>query len=183
MLIIARMTTSAEYQKAHEAAKQELADLIAKQQFLEKRIVVVRQSLQTLASLCEGEGLEIIPSLEAEYLLENSTLADEIRTILNSVHPGYLRPHHIKSDLERLGHDLTRYQNPQATIQMILKRMVESEEVQEAVVPKEGKKTYRLSKPLIKPSWKSLVFRKSATMADEIASLEFASKSKPRNLK
>jgi hypothetical protein len=143
---------NSDYRKAYECAKQELTDLLAKQQFIEKRIVVVRQSLQTLASLCESEGVKIEPSAEAEYLLDNHSLADEVRKILNSVHPGYLRPHQIKVDLQRLGVDLTRYSNPQAAIQMILKRMVEAGDVQEAVVPKEGKKTYRVSSPMIKIS-------------------------------
>ncbi|HEU0048092.1 MAG TPA: hypothetical protein VFQ43_10865 [Nitrososphaera sp.] len=141
------MAPSSDYRKAYDSAKQELADLLAKQQEVAKRIVVVRQSLQTLATLCESEGVEINRSIEADYLLRHSTLADEIRTILNSVHPGYLRPHQIKTALERLGLDLTQYQNPQATIHMVLKRMTESGEVQEAIVPKEGKKTYRLAKP------------------------------------
>ena len=141
------MTDSTEYQKAYESAKQELADLLTKQQEVQKRIVLVRQSLQTLAGLCESEGVQLDPSAEASYLLENTTLADEIRTILKAASPEFLRPRHIKFALERLGHDLTQYQNPQATIHMVLKRMAESGEVQEDTIPRDGKKTYRLSGP------------------------------------
>ena len=139
--------TSTDYQKAYESAKQELADLLAKQQEAERRIVLVRQSLQTLAGLCESEGVEFTPSTEASYLLENSTLADEIRTILKAAWPEFMRPRHIKFALERLGHDLALYQNPQATIHMVLKRMAESGEVQETSLPRDGKKTYRLTGP------------------------------------
>jgi chromosome segregation ATPase len=141
------MAPSTEYEKAYESAKQELADLLAKRQEAERRIVLVRQSLQTLASLCESEGVEIQPSTEASYLLERSTLADEIRTILKAASPEYLRPRHVKFALERLGHDLGQYQNPQATIHMVLKRMAESGEVEEIPLPRDGKKTYRISGP------------------------------------
>jgi len=141
------MTNSTEYQKAYDSAKQELADLLAKQQETERRIVLLRQSLQTLAGLCESEGVEFSPSTEASYLLEQSTLADEIRTVLKAASPEFLRPRHIKFALERLGHDLTEYQNPQATIHMVLKRMAESGEVQEKALPHDGKKTYRFTGP------------------------------------
>jgi len=141
------MTNSTDYQKAYESAKQELADLLAKQQEAERRIVLVRQSLQTLASLCESEGVELNPSIEASYLLENSTLADEIRRVLKAASPEWLRPRHIKFALERLGHDLAQYQNPQATIHMVLKRMAESGEVQEHTLPRDGKRTYRFTGP------------------------------------
>jgi len=141
------MTPSSEYLKAYESAKQELADLLTQQQEAQRRIVLVRQSLQTLAGLCESEGVEIKPSSEASYLLEQSTLADEIRTILKAASPECLRPRHVRDALARLGHDLTQYQNPQATIHMVLKRMAESGEVQEIPIPGIGKKTYRMSGP------------------------------------
>ena len=49
----------------------------------------------------------------------------------------------VKSHLEKLGHDLTQYKNPQATIHMVLKRMAESSDVQEETTPDDGKKMYR----------------------------------------
>jgi hypothetical protein len=138
------MTLSTDYVKAYEAAKQELDDLLNKQREIEKRMVVVRKSLETLAALCENEGgLRIEESAMASYLLENTTLADEIRAILKAAWPGYLRPNVVKANLVSLGHDLSRYQNPQATIHMVLKRMAESGEVQEGTIPEDGKKAYR----------------------------------------
>jgi hypothetical protein len=136
------MVPSTDYVRAYEAAKKELSDLIVAHREIEKRIILVRQSLRTLAALCEGAGVEIEPSAEAAGLLRYSSLADEIRAILKSVSPGYLRPYTIKCDLERLGHDLSKYQNPQATIQMVLKRMLESGEVQEG---HEKKTSYRMN--------------------------------------
>lgn len=141
------MSASPEYQNAYESAKRELADLLTQQQETERRIVLVRQSLQTLAGLCESEGVEVRPSAEASYLLDQSTLADEIRAILRAASPKCVRPRHVKFALERLGHDLNKYQNPQATIHMVLKRMAESGELEELPVPGTGKKAYRFNGP------------------------------------
>jgi len=134
---------SSDYRKAYESAKRELTDLFAKQQEIEKRIALVRQSLQALAALSESEGVQIEPSSDAVYLLEHSTLAEEIRVILKLAYPAYMRPHVVKANLEQLGHDLSQYQNPQATIHMVLKRMAESGEAQENTLPEHGKKVYR----------------------------------------
>jgi DNA repair ATPase RecN len=144
------MPQSSEYSKAYDRAKQELADLLAKQKEIESRIVLIRQSIQTLATLAESEGVDIEPSAEAAYLLEHSSLADEVRAILKSAWPAYARPNVIRDALQVMGHDLSRYTNPQATIHMVLKRMVESEEVIEGIIPSgpdAGKKTYRIDAP------------------------------------
>src|SRR5439155_9971856 len=138
--------SSSDYRKAYETVKRELADLLSQQEYIEKRLVVVRQSIRTLQSLCESEGVAIRPSPEAITLLEEYLLADEIRNVLKARYPCALRPHEIKGELERLGHDLSSYQNPQATIHMVLKRMTESEsrkEVEEQTSEESGKKAYR----------------------------------------
>lgn len=132
---------SSEYRKAYEAAKQELTDLLAQQQLVEQRVVIVRQSLQTLAALCESEGVEVKPSAEAEGLLASSTLAADIRAILAAHCLRWFRPNGVKAQLERLGHDLSQYKNPQATIHMVLKRMAESGEIEEKT-DEEGKAIY-----------------------------------------
>lgn len=133
LIVIGMVKPSNDYRKAYEAAKQELTDLLTQQQEVEKRLVIVRQSIQTLASLCESEGVEVEPSVEAEGLLALSTLAADIRAILAAHCFTWFRPNGVKSQLERLGHDLSAYKNPQATIHMVLKRMAESGEIQERV--------------------------------------------------
>ena len=133
------MRSASNYRKAYETARRELSDLLSQQQRLEKRIVTVRQSLQTLATLCE-----VKPSSDAAYLLEKSTLGDEIRSILIAEYPAWVRPSHIKDRLERIGHDLTKYSNPQASIHMVLKRWAESRDAQEWEWPHDGKKVYRI---------------------------------------
>jgi hypothetical protein len=133
---------TSDYRHAYTRAKKELQSLLNVQQQTEKRLLVVRKSLETLKELCATEGINIEPSEEAASLIEYSTLADEIRTILKA-HPGVgLRPHQLKEELTKLGHDLSQYQNPQATIHMILKRMVISKEVKEEISFMSGKQTY-----------------------------------------
>jgi hypothetical protein len=143
------MAPTSDYKRAYEAAREELSDLLAQQEKIEKRLVLVRQSLQTLATLCENEGVQIEPSAEAAYFLENSPLAVEIRRIMGASHyDKSFRPSEIKSELERLGHDLSQYQNPQSTIHMVLKRLADSEEIQERK-DIEGKLIYRMHHPLV----------------------------------
>lgn len=144
LLIVLGMDSSPDYRKAYRAAKEELAHLLSEQQRIEKRLVVVRQSLQTLAALCESEGIKVSPSEQAGILLENISLAEEIRNILEPRALQWFRPAEVKDELQRLGHDLGKYKNPQATIQMVLKRMAKAGEVEEG--SKDGKKAYRSKK-------------------------------------
>lgn len=145
------MSSSSDYVKAYESAKKELADLISTQDTIEKRIVGLRKTLETLGALCESEKIQIQPSAEAAYLLQNSTLSQDIQAILKSHWPNWQRPNQIKAQLEHLGHDLSRYGNPQAAIHMVLKRMVESGDAQEDTSDEDGKQMYRFP-----PMWKSI---------------------------
>jgi len=135
---------SSDYKRAYESARKELADLLLEQEKIDKRLVIVRKSLQTFAELCANEGIEIDPSAEAAYLLEHSTLADDIRAILNAHHGLFYRPSAIKDELQRLGHDLSQYGNSQSTIHMVLKRMVQSGDVEEKK-DGEGKLSYAMA--------------------------------------
>jgi hypothetical protein len=132
-----------ELRKAYKATQRDLDRLLSQQQKLEKEIVSIRKTLQELHSFCEFAGLQVEPASGA-YLLEKSELRDEIRSILIANYPGWTRPNQVVAELERIGHDLTRFSNPQASIQMVLKRMVEAEEAQETVWPPDGKKIYRV---------------------------------------
>lgn len=133
-----------DYKAAYDAAKKELAELIDTQERLGKRILLLRDSLRTLASLCGSEEIQIEVSKEAEYLLANASLTQDIQTILKSDYPGCQRPHTVRGKLERLGHDFSKYNNPQAAIHMALKRMAESEtDPTEEVTTPDGKKAYR----------------------------------------
>jgi hypothetical protein len=130
--------------RAYKAAKRELNDVLLKQQQIEKDIVIARQTLQNLGSVCEAVGVRVESSSEAAYLLQKSALGDEVRSILTANYPAWTRPNQVLAELERIGHDLSKLSNPQASIQMILKRMVESGEAREETWPEDGKKIYRM---------------------------------------
>jgi hypothetical protein len=150
------MAASDDYRKAYETARQELAELIASEEKLQKKKLSLRKTIETLQALCQSEGIAIEPSQEAAQLLEGTSLADEIRTVLKSRYPGWLRPNRVKEELERLGHDLSKYGNPQATIHMVLKRMHESGEAQEQIMPDDGKKAYRIPSSPVNSESRSL---------------------------
>jgi hypothetical protein len=137
-----RMASSSEYRRAYDATQQELIDLLGQQEKLAKRIVVVRQNLKSLAELCENEAIPITPSLEAKYLLDKSSLADEILDVLRAEYPEWLRPSDVKQRLIDLGHDMNSYLNGLATIHMILKRHKSAEKVRERIHP-QGFKVYQ----------------------------------------
>ncbi len=140
------MKQTSDYRRAYEAAKQELTDLLSQQEQVGKRLVVVRQSIQTLATLCESEGIDVDPSDEADALIQDSSLSDEIRIILSAHFGMFFMVSGVKDELQRLGHDLSQYKNPQSTIQMVLKRMVQSGDVEEKKTD-EGKYAYAMVTP------------------------------------
>ncbi len=140
-LNIVSVNESSDYRKAYASAKRELAEILSEQERLQKRLVGVRQLIQALATVCEDEGIEVPPSEEAEYLLTNTPLADEIRSVLRAQHPEWMRPKDVRDQLEQLGKDIAHFQNPLATIHMILKRLVESKQAQEDA-NEDGKKIY-----------------------------------------
>jgi hypothetical protein len=134
--------TPSDYRQMYESAKRDLAALVEEQQRLERRKLKLRKTVEALAAQCENDNISIEPSEEALEALQSS-MADEIRSILSSAYPNWIKPNAIKAELETLGHDLGMYTNPQASIQMVLKRMQSSDEVEEAAMPDDGKKAYR----------------------------------------
>jgi hypothetical protein len=141
--ILLDMVAPTDYRKTYQTAQDELTELLTEKERIERRIVTVRKSLEMLAELCEDEGIDVERSREADYLLQNTSLADEIRAILRAVYPAHLKPSVIKAELEKLGRNLSDYTNAQATVQMCLKRMVQSGDAQEGTLPEDGKKVYR----------------------------------------
>lgn len=135
------------YKRAYKEAQKELTDLVTQQEEIERRILMLRQTVSNLQALCESKKIEIMPSpgdeYIVEYLLTKSTLPDEIVTILRAYWPAWNRPSEVRNELEKLGYDMARYTNPLATITMVLKRLVEAGKVQEMVHTEQGYKMYR----------------------------------------
>lgn len=164
------------YRLAYEAAQRELAELLHERERIDKRTVTVRENLKALASLCEGFGSEVPPSPEADYLLENSALPDEILAILRAEYPGYHRATVIKTRLERLGHEMGKYQNPLATIHMILKRQFEAGKVETATNAR-GEKLYRA------PRMTDALYGAPNSLRNQIERGDIPDKSKQRRTK
>jgi hypothetical protein len=143
LIIELAMESSPDYSKAYETAKRELAELISTRERVEKRILALRKLIETYSAICESEGVAVEPSFEADYMRMKTTLADEIRLILKCHYPAWMTPLGMRRDLEAVGHNLSKYSNPQATIHMVLKRMAESSQdgVEETI--EDGKKAYR----------------------------------------
>src|SRR5207253_1164914 len=75
------------YRDAYYAANRDLAKLLAEQQMLEKKKLVLRKTLETLAALCESVGATVDRSVEAATLLDRFSLAAETKNVVRSLHP------------------------------------------------------------------------------------------------
>jgi len=112
--------------KAHE----ELQDLRKREHDLTVRKAQLKQTMDALWPLA-------FPGFDPTPDITSMTLADAIRLVVKS----YGRPITVKetrSKLEDLGVDLSKYENPLASIHTAVARMVESEEL--VWIDDEGKK-------------------------------------------
>jgi chromosome segregation ATPase len=130
-----------DYLRAYETAKQQLAEVLRELQELEQKKMLLRQTLEALEAQCRAAGIDVDPSEEATYLRDHTGMSDEIRSILKAQPLAWLRPAEIREELANVGHDLAKYKNPQATIHMVLKRLVQSGEAEEQTI--DGKQAYR----------------------------------------
>ncbi|HEX8889364.1 MAG TPA: hypothetical protein VF779_09305 [Pyrinomonadaceae bacterium] len=142
------------YRKALHDAREELIKLLAQKEAIDKRVTQLQQTVSSLAALC-GEKVE---SDEPNYIqneilrvygdiLETLTgkpgLTDAVRAALKAFDRPML-PVEVRDALISLGYDLSIYSNVMASIHTILKRLVESKEIEE--VDKDGRKAYQTKK-------------------------------------
>lgn len=124
------MADTFDYRKAYEQISRDLKNALEERELLDAKIIGIRQTLSGLEASCESLGIDIEPSREAIFIREKSTLTEEIIKVLGATYPGYHRATVIKQKLEQLGHELSKYRNPLATIHMILKRQIEAGNVE-----------------------------------------------------
>jgi hypothetical protein len=136
-----------DYRKAYEQISRDLKKALEERDHLDAKISAIRTTITALAASCERAGIEIEHSAEAEHMVVSSSLPEEILSILRAAYPGYHRATVIKEKLEQLGHDLSRYKNPLATIHMILKRQVDALKA-ETAVNAAGERLYRVRKTM-----------------------------------
>lgn len=119
--------TKTDYQRAYRAVEKELAELLLVQEQNEKRILVLRQNLSSLAALCKEEDDDFEPGILASALIDKMGITADVLAIVNGA-KGLcgIAPIVVRDRLKELGYDLSKYQNPLATVHVILNRLEES---------------------------------------------------------
>jgi len=152
MLIMHNLNVSLEEQvPLIKAAEDELALLLkedaeieTKRSEIRKKITAVAQSIETLRKVYGGSDSGLGAS--GELINANLGITDNIRQILKSEYPSYLKPTTIKGYLEHYGFlknkDNEDYSNPLALVHQILKRLDIRGEVEPTIMA-DGAKLYR----------------------------------------
>jgi Mg2+ and Co2+ transporter CorA len=107
--------TAAQYRSALDAARQELDELLGQRSELETRIAQLRQTVATLAALCDET-----PDLDIG-------LTEACRSVLRGATA--LRAPDIRDRVTAMGVDLSTYANGIGAVHTVLKRLIESGEV------------------------------------------------------
>jgi hypothetical protein len=107
--------TAAQYRSALDAARQELDELLGQRSELETRIAQLRQTVATLAALCDET-----PDLDIG-------LTEACRSVLRGATA--LRAPDIRDRVAAMGVDLSTYANGIGAVHTVLKRLIESGEV------------------------------------------------------
>ena|SRR5271157_303491 len=128
-----------QYQDAYDAAESELEALLKEQERIEGRILSLRKSMNALAQLIvEGGGKEPVGQIV------DASLTEDIRKVMTASWPP-LTTSAVKSELEKLGWDLSQHSNPLATINAILNRLHEQGFVTETMSG--GRKAWQRCRP------------------------------------
>jgi len=107
--------TAAQYRTALDAARQELEQLLNERSELETRIAQLRQTVGTLAALCDET-----PDLDIG-------LTEACRSVLRGATA--LRAPDIRDRVTAMGVDLSKYANGIGAVHTVLKRLVDAGEV------------------------------------------------------
>ncbi len=113
----------------------------------QQQVAEYTSAIKALAQVCEDEEIKTEYLLRLEEFSGKSGFVDAVRSILRT-HPDSegLTPTQIRSWIViSKNMDLSGYSNPMASIHTTLRRMRESDEVEE-VRNKKGEKSYRLKR-------------------------------------
>ena len=137
-----------EFQRALRAAQDELKQAFAQRQALDKRILELRQLIVSLHNaIASGQGAKArrggLPGAFAEF-----TLMDEVRAVFKAKHSDVLSAQDVIDELTRLGHNMERYQQPLATIGVMLGRLKEKGEIVIAT-DRDGKRGFMARYPFL----------------------------------
>src|SRR5437764_13616264 len=118
------------YKKAYDATAKELAKLLQRHEQMEKRMLVLRQNLTSLAVLCRQEDVDVKPAILTDAL---RGMTKDILSIVTRELSG-LGATKIRDQLKEIGYDLRKYKNPLADIHQALKRLEESGRIESVIV-------------------------------------------------
>jgi hypothetical protein len=134
------------YREAYEQAAGELEALLQEQGRIEDRILALRKTMNSLATLIsqhEGKDKNFAEYANAHMReLIDSTITDDIRRIVAASDQPFTTAD-IRDELNKLGGSLAEHSNPLATINAILNRLIEQGFVTETV--KGGRKAWKRS--------------------------------------
>ncbi|HLX45330.1 MAG TPA: hypothetical protein VKR43_17910 [Bryobacteraceae bacterium] len=130
------------FRKAYDAALTELDSVVRQLDELKSREATLRTTIKTLAAQCRADGIEISEPPSPPL---NGSLAEQIRVVLRAEMLNPLRPNELMAKLKELDFDFGKYRNPQAAVQMFLKRMTDTGEIRREK-NKEGKSAYRYTR-------------------------------------
>jgi hypothetical protein len=117
-----------DYKEMAVKIRTELECLEIEQENIERQIARLKQALVGLVPLSEPPVDSTIAAEVAAFVNE-TTLADAVRQILRAAESP-LTPTEIKQKLVNMGKDLSGQKNVMASIHSLLKRLVESEEIE-----------------------------------------------------
>jgi hypothetical protein len=118
--------TRDDYKATLEKAKDELEELLIKQEEIEQRIARVKQAIISLAPLAQDQENAVGDIYSA--LFDGIGLSEAILQVLRAAGKR-LSPVEIKQQILNMGVDLSTHKNAMASIHSALKRMGQNEEV------------------------------------------------------
>jgi hypothetical protein len=124
-----------DYRKLVTDIRKEIELLEVQHEDISRRLARLRQSLIGLAPLAEEQeqefnsGAEALAGFSLKGLLVDMTITDSARQILQAA-PNPLSPVQIKDQLIGMGKDFSGHKNMMASIHSLIKRLVESAEIE-----------------------------------------------------
>jgi len=137
-----------EFQLALKAAQDELKQAFGQRQALDKRILELRQLVVSLHNaIANGRAAKVRRGGLAGAFADAS-LMDEIRAVFKAKHSDVLTAQDVIDELTRLGRDVEKYQQPLATIGVMLGRLKEKGEIVNAT-DRDGKRGFMARYPFV----------------------------------
>jgi hypothetical protein len=125
MLLVKSRPKHSDYRDAYEVAEQEAQSLIKQKDQIDRRLATLRKTLNALATLMEQENKRFVPASHQQMMdLLSLTMTDDIVNIVSAA-PEPMTSSDVLEELRRLGSIAINHDNPLATVNAVLNRLVE----------------------------------------------------------